>query len=651
MPRDVTVTLEDGIQHIYKGVPDTATPDDVEKRAASEFRGKKVIKIDGGAKATQEAPMEKPSFLGSVAETVNAVAPLMGPMGAIMAIGKKGMDLGNQFLEDVSGSAGEKVTDVAHSAGASPEVSGALGAATKAGIQVGVPSLVGGVAGLVTKGAEAVSKAAPNALQTAERIVREKGIDWSSLSRAARLRLKELVKDSDNLSNLDKAGIERVVKAGNLDKPIKLTKGQATREPGQLRVEEQLAQTETGKPIREVHMEQNQTLQDNLDILRGKTGGRAADAEATGATVDRALKKKIAKSESNVNRLYNKARAAGELESTIDLQPLAEHFNKNPGTNEYAVSQLKNMKLFKEDEFGNLVPTHNITLNELEKVRQQASKVARTSTDGTTAHDAGELMKQIDSVIPETAGGDAYKAARAARKQHAMEFEEPKAIAQIVGQKSKTDRVTALESVWDKTVLSKASSIADLTKVRDTLLKSTDRATRDEGRKAWKDMVGQTVAYIKKEAVSGPKDQNGVENLSPAKLKAAIERIGDKKLEVLLGKSQLAKLKEISEVAQDVKTMPPYKGGSTTTANALTLLDRVLEKAKHAPIGDYGRGAVRVLSDLKAKGAEEGKVAEALGNNRIPRTGYDTLKEALKRNQPAFGAAAGAASGYQNDAR
>lgn len=47
MPRDITITFDDGTTHIYKGAPDTITPDIVQKRAEAQF-GKVVTGIDGG---------------------------------------------------------------------------------------------------------------------------------------------------------------------------------------------------------------------------------------------------------------------------------------------------------------------------------------------------------------------------------------------------------------------------------------------------------------------------------------------------------------------------------------------------------------------------------------------------------------------------
>lgn len=51
MARRVTLTFADGSQHVYDGVPDDATPRDVQERAERDFAGKKLVHMDGGRSA------------------------------------------------------------------------------------------------------------------------------------------------------------------------------------------------------------------------------------------------------------------------------------------------------------------------------------------------------------------------------------------------------------------------------------------------------------------------------------------------------------------------------------------------------------------------------------------------------------------------
>ena len=47
MPRNITVTFDDGSSHVYENAPDNLTPDAVTARAQKDF-GKAVTALDGG---------------------------------------------------------------------------------------------------------------------------------------------------------------------------------------------------------------------------------------------------------------------------------------------------------------------------------------------------------------------------------------------------------------------------------------------------------------------------------------------------------------------------------------------------------------------------------------------------------------------------
>lgn len=401
---------------------------------------------------------------------------------------------------------------------------------------------------------------------------------------------------------------ERVARGRALDVPVEYTRGQATREPQQLRSEINLAETKEGRPIRERHEGQNQALIENLDILKGKQKAKAATPEDVGRSVageGGALTLAERRSSLNVDKLYQDARKAGELDSAIDLKPIISAVAENPNASALLTQQLKAMNLLKEDGTG------TATLNQLERARKRAVLVARTTTDGTMRHDAGELIKAIDAGTPEGVGGKAYQAARAARREHAMKFEEPKAISQLIENKTATDRTVALENVWDKTV--RGGSIADLQRVKDMLIK--DKDGREMGFQAWRDIRGATIDYIKNEATKGvAPDATGSAVLNPGNLKKALDTIGDRKLDIILGPATAQKVRNIAQVAADVKTLPPYRGGSTTVPNAMTTLLNVLEKAAaHVPVGsNLARGLVGKGKDIIESGAARKAAQEAL---------------------------------------
>ena len=48
MPRNITVTFDDGSSHVYNNAPDDVTPEQIEARASRDFAGKRVTALDGG---------------------------------------------------------------------------------------------------------------------------------------------------------------------------------------------------------------------------------------------------------------------------------------------------------------------------------------------------------------------------------------------------------------------------------------------------------------------------------------------------------------------------------------------------------------------------------------------------------------------------
>lgn len=53
MPRNITVTFDDGSSHVYQNAPDDITPQQVTQRAQQEFQGKSITHLDGGKQAPQ----------------------------------------------------------------------------------------------------------------------------------------------------------------------------------------------------------------------------------------------------------------------------------------------------------------------------------------------------------------------------------------------------------------------------------------------------------------------------------------------------------------------------------------------------------------------------------------------------------------------
>jgi hypothetical protein len=71
---DITVKFADGKEHVYSGVPDDVTPDQIEQRAMQDFQGAKIAHLDRvAAQSTQQAePARQPTLLERFKEKQNA---------------------------------------------------------------------------------------------------------------------------------------------------------------------------------------------------------------------------------------------------------------------------------------------------------------------------------------------------------------------------------------------------------------------------------------------------------------------------------------------------------------------------------------------------------------------------------------------------
>jgi hypothetical protein len=72
MPRNITVTFDDGTSHVYQNAPDTLTPDMVQARAQQDF-GKVVKSLDGGRAAAPAQPKER-GILETIGAPIEAIS-------------------------------------------------------------------------------------------------------------------------------------------------------------------------------------------------------------------------------------------------------------------------------------------------------------------------------------------------------------------------------------------------------------------------------------------------------------------------------------------------------------------------------------------------------------------------------------------------
>lgn len=363
----------------------------------------------------------------------------------------------------------------------------------------------------------------------------------------------------------------RQAKADELPVPIKQTLGQRTRDFAQQQFERETAKNlELGAPIRERFQEQQKQMLQNLDAFVDATGASETDLRSVGVRVNEALRSELASAKARERVLYKAAEKAGEMQTPVDLQPLADYLNANRAGRQSApiLSTISESLQVQEVGKGSLangsLVAGRATLKQAEEIRKTVNRFVK-SNDPNDVRIATEIKEVIDS-ITDGVGGEAYARARAARAQRARDFENVALVSNLVGTKrGSADRAIALEDVVMKSVISPSTQL-DQTMHLGRLLKKTP-----QGQQAWRELQGATLRHIRDEAFKGvTTDAAGNRVVSPATLNRAITNLDKSgKLDYVFGKKGAEQLRILNEVAQETFTAPPGAVNSSNTSSAL----------------------------------------------------------------------------------
>lgn len=514
--------------------------------------------------------------------------------------------------------------------------------------------LVGaGVPGGGASDAEAaVVKAGPK-LEKAEQaaqeyIARNTSLAWEELPQRIRSALTEIAKDSKSLAGLNPQAVEREARLGKLGLPA--TRGQVSRNLSQLTREENLTKTDAGAGIRDIYAEQDRILHQHLDTLRGETKGTAETRQQLGKSVQGAARSKLDALRQDYQQAYDEAKKAGAGLEAADITPLREWL-KNP-TNARNAGYLKSAiaDYVEKDAEGKPLENGRVTINDLEEIRKEAA--ANAKKPGPEGHFAKEATKVIDGILDES-GSAVYKTARTKFKAVKDEFDRQGKVAALVKQKGMSrDRAVALEDTFDNVILK--GSAEQLAAVRDTLTKGGSDKTRKMGEQAWNDLRGATVDYLKAAAKGsrGIEGERGQAQFNSSFIEKLDELDKDGKLEILFGKEQVEKLRELAQATRDVRTKPAGRiAGSDTAPRILNFL----EKLSMIPyVGKPAAGVASVGRKVLSLGSEAREGARAqlsdLGTATVRRAAREQRRKSLL-GAAATGARAGAAGRYtlQND--
>lgn len=359
-------------------------------------------------------------------------------------------------------------------------------------------------------------------------------------------------------------------KAAGLPVPMRLTAGEATRDPDQLAFEKDQIKTPEGDLLRKRQNDNNMQALQNFEALVDVTGAETPDLISSGNKAIDALSKGWKNAKTETNAAYSAFRNSEESKAPVDPAAsvtigegesqfqgsLLDYLNSKPrGVPSSAVTDsvrqiAQRLGVAVEDEQGNLtaLPT---TSGSMEGLRREISGLANRA-EAPQIRDETILKKIIDAQNDPVAG-ELLKKARMLRIQQGRKYENRSIVANLItNRRGMDDPKVAADQVLRKSILNASPDEV-------TFLKRVMLTSGEEGRQAWKDIQGALVKHIQDEATKGMgMDANDQPMVSGARLNAVIDQLDrNERLDIVLGKEVANRVRDLNDVLRYINTVPP----------------------------------------------------------------------------------------------
>lgn len=406
-----------------------------------------------------------------------------------------------------------------------------------------------------------------------------------------------------------------------------LTRGQETRDPTQLKFEREAMKTEAGIPIRDRVVGQEADVRAQLDKWVDETGAERPLPYDAGLYIDDTLRKQYKADKNRVRAEYEAAKKSPEAQAPVDLAKdvtigdgdtaytgsVLGYLNDRPtglpstGLTDFARKSAVKLGIADEVD-GTLVPKPT-TMAKVQDWRREISQ--NTGVDPTHIQNSTVLKALIDATA-DPVSGPLFKRARDARVRLAQNYDNHRVISRLLKNKpGTTDRQVAYEDVVDHIVFK--GSIDDVQQARRILQRAGPN-----GHQAWAEVRGQTLRRIREEASNFTKDSTDNRVISPYGLDKAIQELDTggsevSKLTLIFGKKGALQLRDINDLVQYIKTVPPETAlnNSNTAITLAAVADSLFSGfvGVPAPVTLSTRAAVRYIKDVRLRR----RIMEALG--------------------------------------
>lgn len=494
-------------------------------------------------------------FVGAGRGLANAGAKTLGSFlsanPTVQASSAAGAGLAGGSVRESGGSEGEQVLASVLGGLAGAAAPAAINSVTRA-----ARNAPGRLADLVNPGRSTATK--PVDMQISARL-EGTGVDWSTVPERVRQAVRQDVEQALKVGDdLNPEALRRLVDFRTVGATP--TRGTLTLDPVQITREKNLAKTGANSTLESAQRLANLEAANNQVLIRQLNGmGADATQDAAKAFGDRGvggLQGWLDSQKANVDRLYQAARDSGGRSAPLDGSTFTRRASELLDENLLGGSLPKGVEQHLNNIAQGKVP---FDVNYAEQLKTQIGKLQRGTSDGSARMALGVVRQALEETPLLNAGaslGDdaigAFNSARAANRQMMQQIEKVPAL------KSLYDGKISPDDFIKRYVTSPTAKVRDVSEMVKVLDSSGKQALRDG-------VLGE----LKAAAVGTVEDEAA--RFSASAFRKALDRLGDRKLGLILSKDEINQLKALSRVADYTTAQPVGAAVNNSNSGALVV--------------------------------------------------------------------------------
>ena len=395
--------------------------------------------------------------------------------------------------------------------------------------------------------------------------------------------------------------------AQELDTPIQLTQGQATRNPTQMSDEFNLARSDgegVAAPLLALQQQQQAALYNNLekvaDSLDRAEPAKLTSDEALGRSIKDTLERRRAERKEKTGALYQAAEETGDMDTMMSIGALDDAFGQLE-QKRFNRTEPTKMQLLQTlaDDIG-VSGGRPARIRDVEEFRQQINSALNDVTNPNHNTMARILKGSVDEAldtVPDSA--EAYKRARASYSRDKSAFDGNALVTQITGRKGKTESpAVADENVYKKILTSPIEDVRRLAR----------EAAKTEG---GVNMIHNIGARLMDDIVRSATKESG--EFNSAAFKKLLDKLDQSgRLDAIYGVQRAEELRKIANVGTMINTMP-FGNTANYSQSGNTILKKITDVVGRGPIlGPMVRAGGNKYNDLAMQYDAEKRVKKAL---------------------------------------